>query len=322
MDAQPFIKEIGRGREGARGLTYDSAVTMFDSMFGGGFADIELGAILIALRMKGESLEEIRAGVDVLEPLIARVPVDAARPAVSIPSYNGARHTANLVPLLACLIADAGVQVVVHGVTNDPLRTTTAEIMQAMGLGSAGGTHAAEAAIARGDPAFLPVSTLSSRLAALLELRWQLGVRNVGHTLAKLLNPTTSETCLRLTAFTHPEFATLQHAYFEATGRTALVMRGTEGEPVASTRRAAQIDWVHEGRSEILVPATAGSARDLPALPDAHDAPATARWIQSVLAGERPVPEPIEQQVAAVLQALGARPWMRAAPPGIRHALG
>jgi anthranilate phosphoribosyltransferase len=90
-------------------------------------------------------------------------------------------------------------------------------------------------------------------------------------------------------------------------------MRGTEGEPVASTRRAAQIDWVHEGRSEILVPATAGPARDMPALPDAHDAPATARWIQSVLAGERPVPEPIEQQVAAVLQAVGARPRMRAA---------
>ncbi|RPH43478.1 MAG: DNA-binding protein YbiB, partial [Burkholderiales bacterium] len=212
MDAQPFIKEIGRGRESARGLTYDSAVTMFDSMFGGGFADVELGAILIALRMKGESLDEIRAGVDVLEPLIARVPVDPGRPVVSIPSYNGARNTANLVPLLACLLADAGVQVVVHGVTSDPRRTTTAEIMQAMGLGSAGGTHSAEAAIARGDPAFLPVATLSSRLAALLELRWQLGVRNVGHTLAKLLTPTTSAACVRLTAFTHPEFAILQHA--------------------------------------------------------------------------------------------------------------
>jgi hypothetical protein len=40
-------------------------------------------------------------------------------------------------------------------------------------------------------------------------------------------------------------------------------------------------------------------------LPDPLDAPATARWVQSVLAGERPVPEPIERQVGAALRAVG-----------------
>jgi hypothetical protein len=79
---------------------------------------------------KGESLDEVRAGLDVLEPLLRRVPVDPMRPTVAIPSYNGARSTANLTPLLACLLADSGLQVVVHGVTGDPRRTTTAEIMQ------------------------------------------------------------------------------------------------------------------------------------------------------------------------------------------------
>jgi anthranilate phosphoribosyltransferase len=313
MDAQRFIKEIGRGRAGARGLPYDAAVQMFDALFGGGFADIELGAILVALRMKGESLDEIRAGLDVLEPLLRRVPVDRTRPAVSIPTYNGARNTANLVPLLACLLSDAGVQVVVHGVTGDPERTTTAEIMQAMGLGPSGGLDQAEASLARGDPAFMPVSVLSARLASLLDLRWTLGVRNVGHTLAKLLNPTDAPDCLRLACFTHPEFNQLQHDYFIATGRPALVMRGTEGEAVASTRRAAQIDWLHDGCCDVLIGAQGTAARDLPALPDPHDASATARWIQSVLAGERPVPEPIEQQVAAVLQAVGLTPRTRTA---------
>jgi hypothetical protein len=56
-----------------------------------------------------------KAALDVLEPRLNRLPVDLARPCVSIPSYNGARHTPNLVPLLACLLADAGVQVVVEG---------------------------------------------------------------------------------------------------------------------------------------------------------------------------------------------------------------
>jgi anthranilate phosphoribosyltransferase len=132
MDAQRFITEIGRGAQGARSLPYDMARQMFELLFEGRFDDIELGAILIALRMKGESLDEVRAALDVLEPGLNRLPVDVSRPCVSIPSYNGARHTPNLVPLLACLLADAGVQVVVHGVSGDERRTSTAEIMSAM----------------------------------------------------------------------------------------------------------------------------------------------------------------------------------------------
>ena len=115
--------------------------------------------------------------------------------------------------------------------------------------------------------------------------------------------------------FTHPEFNRLQHDYFIATARPALVLRGTEGEVVASTRRAAQIDWLHDGRCDTLVPAQGAPTREIPALPDAHDAPATARWIQSVLAGERPVPEPIAQQVAAILQAVALKPRARSAVP-------
>lgn len=312
MDAQAFIREIGRGREGSRGLPYATALRMFDAMFGGGLADVELGAILMALRMKGESLDEVRAGVDVLEPLLLRVPVDATRPVVAVPSYRGARHTANLVPLLACLLSDAGVQVVIHGVTGDPERTTTAEILQAMGLGATGGVDAAADALARGDPAFVPVRTLSPRLAALLELRGQLGVRNVGHTIANLLNPTAAPGCLRLACVAGPAPGRLQHDYFVATGRAALLLPGTEGEAVASVRGPELIDWVHDGTSETLVDADPGPAGDVPALPDAHDAPGTARWVQSVLAGERPVPEPIERQVAAVLHAVGARARARA----------
>jgi anthranilate phosphoribosyltransferase len=307
MDAQRFIKEIGRGGEGTRSLSYDLAMQMFEALFEGRFDDIELGAILIALRMKGESLDEVRAALDVLEPGLHRLPVDVVRPCVSIPSYNGARHTPNLLPLLACLLADAGVQVVVHGVSRDERRTTTADIMTAMGLGAVRDIGQAVDVIGRGVPAFVPIELLSPALAGLLALRARLGVRNIGHTLAKLINPTRSPDCLRMASFTHPEFNRLQHDYFIGSRRPAMLMRGTEGEVVASTRRAAQIDWVHNGECEVIVPAQTTAAGGQPALPDAADPSATARWIQSVLAGERPVPQAIDQQVGAVLLALGIR---------------
>jgi anthranilate phosphoribosyltransferase len=312
MDAQQYIREIGRRRDGARGLSYEAAVGMFEAMFGGGLADVELGAILIALRMKGESLDEIRAGLDVLGPRLRPVPVDHARPVVSIPSYGGARDTANLVPLLACLLAAAGVQVVVHGVTADPWRTTTAEIMQAMGLCPCEAPERAEIPLSRGDPAFVPAAVLSPRLGALLDLRRQLGVRNVGHTLAALLNPTSSLSCLRISGAGQSGPDVPRRAYFAFVGCPALVLNGAEGEAVASTRRAARIDWIHGGCVETLVPEPPEPVRDLPALPDPHDVPATARWIQSVLAGERPVPGQIDRQVGAVLAALQREPGTRA----------
>ncbi len=313
MDVHPFLETIvrGRGRGPDRDLPYPLARRLFDAMFGGGFAGIELGALLLAMRIKGESVDEVRAGLDVLAPLLQRVPVDPARPVVAIPSYGGALGTANLVPLLACLIAGAGVQVVVHGTTSDPVRTTTAEVMQAMGLGPGADLAHAEAAIARGDPAFVPIATLSPRLDALLALRGVLGVRNVGHALAALLDPTDAADCLRLACPVRAAGASLPQGFLERTGRSGLVLEGVDGEVVASVRRASRIDWVHEGRTEVLVPGDDRAPHDPPVLPEPHDAPATARWIQSVLAGERPVPEPIERQLGAVLHALGLVPMRR-----------
>jgi anthranilate phosphoribosyltransferase len=313
MDAQPFLKTIVRGEGPDRDLPYPMARRLFEAVFGGGLAELELGAVLLAMRMKGESVDELRAGLDVLAPLLCRVPVDASRPVVAIPSYGGALGTANLVPLLACLIADAGVQVVVHGSTSHPLRTTTAEVMQAMGIGPGAGLASAEDALARGDPAFVPIGSLSSRLEALLALRGPLGVRNVGHSLAALLDPTDAAQCLRLACSGRSFGASLPHGFFERTGRPGLVLEGADGEVVASARRAARIDWVHDGRTEVLLPADDRPTHDPPVLPEPHDAPATARWIQSVRAGERPVPRPIERQLSAVLHAVGRVPMRDAA---------
>jgi anthranilate phosphoribosyltransferase len=311
MDVQDTLETIVRGRGPDRDLPYPLARRLFEAILDGRLGGIELGAVLVALRLKGESVDEVRAGLDALAPLLSRVPVDASRPVVAIPSYAGALGCASRVPLLACLIAGAGVQVVVHGPTSDPRRTTTAEVMRAMGLGPADGLAHAQAAIDRGDPAFVPVGVLSSRLEALLALRGPLGVRNVGHALAGLLDPTDAAACLRLTCpLPGHGPSCLPQRYFERTGRAALVLAG--GDEVDA---AGGIDWVHDGRTEALAPADDRMPLAAPTLPEPLDAPATARWIQSVLAGERPLPEAIERQLSAVLHAVGLLPAERAAVP-------
>src|SRR3954467_5078943 len=54
-----FIKEIGRGKNAARDLSRDDAQSLFGAMLRGEVPDLQLGAILVALRIKGESLDEL-----------------------------------------------------------------------------------------------------------------------------------------------------------------------------------------------------------------------------------------------------------------------
>lgn len=308
MHIGDFVKDIGRGHDGARSLDAQRARDLFGAVFASQVGEFELGCILIALRMKGESLDELQGALAALDAYLLRIPVDAQRPAVAIPSYNGARRLPNLVPLLACLLARAGAQVVVHGVQEDPKRVTTCQLMRALGLPVLGETNPIgepAAAFAAHQPLFVPIDLLSPPLARLLALRWRAGVRNIGHTLAKLIDPCAPGS-LRLASFTHPEFDRLQHALFERLHAHALIMRGTEGEVVADPRRQWAVDELRNGQTRRLVEPDMQPLAEVPELPPAHDIDATCAWIREALAGQRAVPPNIARQVQVIMDS--ARP--------------
>ncbi|NHZ78713.1 DNA-binding protein YbiB [Massilia sp. CCM 8695] len=302
--AATFIKEIGRGKKGARSMTRENAHALYEAMLDGRVSDLELGGILLAMRIKGESVEEIAGFLDAgqasFAPLVA--PAGAYAP-VLIPSYNGARKMANLTPLLALLLAREGVPVLVHGVSSDPGRVTTAEIFAAMGIGPAGSHADVQAAFAAGKPAFMPIETLAPKMAHLLSLRRILGVRNSTHTLVKILQPFAGP-ALRLVSYTHPEYLDMLGEYFTTIAREgrgdAFLMRGTEGETVANANRAQQIDWFHGVERTVLVQRDAPTD-DVAEGPAERDAATTAAWITRALEGGVAVPASITEQVAQCL---------------------
>ena len=300
LAAARFIKEIGRGKDGARSLSREDAAMLYSAMLDGRVSDLELGAILLSMRVKGESVEEIAGFLDAAEASFTPLQAPPGKYApVIIPSYNGSRHMANLTPLLALLLAREGVPVLMHGVTHDPQRVTSAEIFEALGMHHANSVEEAQAALARGEPAFMPIQSLAPKMARLLAMRRILGVRNSTHTLVKIMQPFAGP-ALRLTSYTHPEYLEMLAVYFvtaapHARG-DAFLMRGTEGETVANARRAQQIDWFHAGQRTLLVEKQK-VAEEIPDLPEGRDAQATARWIKAVLAGEESVPEAIVEQV-------------------------
>lgn len=309
MTIAPYLKEIGRGKAGARSLSAAQAQDLLCQVFAGQVSDLQLGAFVIAMRIKGESPAELAGFLAAAQAHIAP-PIAAAlrrsqRRVVWLPSYNGARKLPNLTPLLAGLLARQGHDVVVHGPAQDPARVTSHAICHALGwavVDSADDADAIDAAWARQQPVFINTTALCPPLARLLDLRWQVGLRNSGHTVAKLLALAAPGSCVRVVNHTHPEYAESLAQFLTETRADALLLRGTEGEPVADARRTPRMDAFIGGQriESIGVPAQGGVLARVPDLPAAIDAASTAAYITAALREPDRVPGPVRAQVAAL----------------------
>ncbi|MCW7537571.1 DNA-binding protein YbiB [Aquabacterium sp. A7-Y] len=308
MSIAKYIKEIGRGKEGARALDREQAHDLMCQVLDGQVTDLEIGAFAIAMRIKGESLDEL-AGF--LAAVTERcLPIECKRPTLVLPSYNGARRLPNLTPLLALLLAQEGVPVLVHGMPEDPGRVTTAEIFHDLGLPLAQDAAGIQQAWRRREPVFIRTDLLCPPLAKLLDARRVIGLRNPGHTVAKLLDPCSPGAALRVVNYTHPEYGAALTQFLQLTEADALLMRGTEGEPVADPRRTPRMEVFLRGvpQPALSVAAREGVLTEMPILPRQCDAATTAVYIQSVVSGEKPAPPALQQQVECILQSLARLP--------------
>ena len=295
MSISQYIREIGRGKEGARSLTRVQAADLFGQVLDGAVSDLEVGAFCIAMRVKGERPEEMAGFLDATHARLQRVP--AAQPVVVLPSYNGARKLPGLLPLLALLLAREGVPVLVHGTPTESSRVYTSDVLAALDVPA----QTAIESIAPAEVQFVPTAVLSPGLQRLLEVRRVVGLRNPAHSLVKLMNPVAGP-ALVVSSYTHPEYAQSMAQTFELMQAHALLLRGTEGEPVADARRLPQMDGFMAGCRSVLQEAQGGSLLALPGLPQTTDATATAAYIREVLAGRSEVPAPIAVQVEHILR--------------------
>jgi anthranilate phosphoribosyltransferase len=307
-----YIKEIGRGKEGARSLTREQAADLLGQVLDGGVTDLEVGAFCIAMRIKGESPQEMAGFLDAVHARMHLVSCD--QPVVVIPSYNGARKLPGLTTLLAALLARRGAalgfSVLVHGCTTEASRVPTQAVHEAvfgaffkekLPLPYIATAQSAMNSVAKNLPDFLPTEQLSAALRRLLDVRRTIGLRNPAHSLVKLMNPTNRKDALIVTSYTHPEYLASMTETLQLTSQNAMLLRGTEGEAVADARRRPRMDGFVHGQPIALCDTQEGSLAQLPDLPKTCDAAATAQYIQQVLANEKPVPAPIAAQVEHIL---------------------
>ncbi|MDQ0013371.1 anthranilate phosphoribosyltransferase [Variovorax boronicumulans] len=296
MGISQYIKEIGRGARGAKPLTREQATDLFSQVLDGTVTDLEIGGFCLAMRIKGETPEEMAGFLDATHARLQHIPT-GDHPLIVLPSYNGARKLPVLTPLLALLLAREGLPVLVHGSATETARVLASNVLAALDVPP----MAAIGPVASGTVGFAATELLNPALKRLLDVRRVVGLRNPGHSVVKLMQPTAGPAVV-VASYTHPEYARVMAETFELMGTTALLSRGLEGEVVSDPRRTAQIDGFVRGVRTELQAQASGTAAEVPGLPKEIDVATTADYTRRVLNGELPVPEAIAAQVGHIKQ--------------------
>lgn len=304
MPISHYLKEIGRGARGAKALDRHQAQDLFGQVLDGQVSDLEVGAFCIAMRIKGETAEEMCGFLDAVHARLHAVPA-GPQPVVVLPSYNGARRLPVLTPLLALLLAREGLPVLLHGMRTEARRVLASDVLEALGMAA----QTTPGAVAPGQVAHIATDLLHPGLARLLATRAVIGLRNPGHSVVKLMNPCAGP-ALIVSSYTHPEYLDTLRATCQGLGLCALLSRGLEGEVVADPRRLPRYDGFVAGVHQVLDEQQPGTASAIDGLPTAIDVASTADYTRQVLAGSLPVPEAIARQVAHIGQ------LARQIPPG------
>ena len=292
MSISHFIREIGRGKQGARDLTREQAAELMGLVLDGAVPDLQLGAFCIAMRVKGETAQELAGFLDALDSRLQRIPNDNAAPVVVLPSYNGARRLPLFTPLLAMLLSAQGLRVLVHGGNTEDSRVSTEAVMRELGLAGLTSLRA----LTDSEVAYVPAERLSPGLWRLLQVRRSLGLRNSAHSLVKMMNPVDGPAVL-VASYTHREYETSMTDTLQLMQANAMLLRGTEGEPVADPRRLRKSVLLKAGLLFAENDPQDTLSADSTAYPGGLNAGQTADYIRSLLAQPERIPATIQAQV-------------------------
>lgn len=226
MTLAPFVRIVAQGKGRARSMTMEEARAAMTEILTGDPAPEAVGALLMVLRLRGETVDEIAGFVSALRATLSHWQV--AQAAIDWPSYaSGRTRGAPWYLLSARLVAEAGYPVLLHGrnATESHLRDHLAP----MGAVVVDTPEAAATALAGTGLAYLPVEAMSPAAARILGLRAHLGLRSCINSCLRMANPSGAGASVQ--GVFHPGYRPLQADVAERLGDPAtMILKGGGGE--------------------------------------------------------------------------------------------
>lgn len=171
-----------------RPLTRAEAETAFEVLFAGDATPSQIGGFLMALRTRGETVEEYAAAAAVMRSKCNAVV--APEGAMDIVGTGGdGKGTLNISTATAFVVAGAGVVVAKHGNRNLSSKSGAADALGAMGINVMVGAEVASRAIAEVGIGFMMAPMHHPAIAHVMPTRAELGTRTIFNILGPLTNP-------------------------------------------------------------------------------------------------------------------------------------
>jgi anthranilate phosphoribosyltransferase len=155
----------------------------------GGATPSQVGAFLTALRMKGETVEEITGAAEVMRARVDPVKVDRAVFVDTCGTGGDNQNTFNISTTAAFVVAGAGLTVAKHGNRSVSSRCGSADVLGALGVNVDAPKEVVERCIREVGIGFLFAPRLHPAFKAVAGLRREIGVRTVFNLLGPLANP-------------------------------------------------------------------------------------------------------------------------------------
>jgi anthranilate phosphoribosyltransferase len=309
-------------------LSRDQARAVMTEVLTGLCTDAQIAALLVALHMKGETVEEIVGFAEAIRA--AATPLQLHGNSVLDASGTGrdalvdtcgtggdTSGTFNISTATALVAAGAGVRVAKHGNRNVTSKCGSADVMEALGVNIHLPPARIAACLEQVGIAFLFAPALHSAMKYVQTARRELRLRTVFNLLGPLTNPAHA-TCQVVGVYSADLVEKLAEALSMLGLRRALVVHGSDGLDEITITGPTRVGEVRDGQVHTyeITPEECGLQRATLAEISGGDAALNASLIRDVLAGKKSARrDVVVLNVAAALVAAGRAQHLRDAAP-------
>jgi len=276
---------IGKVATGAT-LTRDEAAHAFDKMMSGEATPAQMGGLLMALRIRGETVDEITGAVTTMRAKM--LTVDAPKDAIDVVGTGGdAAGSYNISTCAAFIVAGAGVPVAKHGNRALSSRSGAADVLGALGVRIELAPEEISRCIREAGIGFMFAPAHHPAMKHVGPARVELGTRTIFNLLGPLSNPAGVKRQM-VGVFARSWIEPLAHVLGALGMERAYVVHGSDGLDEITTSGATYVAELTNGkvRTFEITPEEVGLKRSTAADLKGGDAETNAKALREVLAGK------------------------------------
>ena len=226
-------------------LSNDRAFDVMLSIMSGKFNDAQIAGFLMALRAKGETVDEIAGFANAMREKMVSVPL--ASSAIDMCGTGGdARGTFNISTAASFVVAGAGVKVAKHGNRSMTSQSGSADVLQSLGIAIDNSVENSVEDIENIGLGFLFAPAYHPAMKHAIGARKSLAVRTVFNILGPLCNPANVKA--QAMGIFHPDLTEVQVTVLKVLGSTdVMVFHGRDGLDEISTTTTTKISQMRNG---------------------------------------------------------------------------